>query len=121
VWVRIRGVARLGFALDANKKTRYDHTPMAPATTSSIKITSLAAVLAFCGTTLAMASAISTNGAPELVTDQPTEVQQNWNWHIQDTDIVQGDPGFAAKYSGPNSLHDGGEVRETVSLDLLRQ
>ncbi len=44
---------------------------------------------------------------------------QIWNWHVQNTDIVQGDPGFHAKYSGPNSLDSDGEVRETVSLDLL--
>jgi high affinity Mn2+ porin len=44
--------------------------------------------------------------------------EQKWNWHIQNTDIVQGYPGFDAKYSGPNSLNNHGEVRETVSLDL---
>ena len=44
---------------------------------------------------------------------------QNWNWHVQNTDIVQGYPGFPAKYSGPNSLPSGGETRETVSLDLM--
>jgi high affinity Mn2+ porin len=43
---------------------------------------------------------------------------QTWNWHVQNTDIVQGYPGFPAKYSGPNSLPSGGETRETVSLDL---
>jgi high affinity Mn2+ porin len=43
----------------------------------------------------------------------------SWNWHVQNTDIVQGYPGFSAKYSGPNSLQSGGQVRETVSLDLL--
>ena len=32
--------------------------------------------------------------------------------------ILQGDPPFRAKYSGPNSLDNHGEVRETVSLDL---
>jgi high affinity Mn2+ porin len=42
-----------------------------------------------------------------------------WNWHVQNTDIVQGYPGFSANYSGPNSLRPGGQVRETVSLDLL--
>jgi high affinity Mn2+ porin len=42
-----------------------------------------------------------------------------WNWHAQNTDIVQGYPGFAAKYSGPNSLRPGGEVRETVSVDIM--
>jgi high affinity Mn2+ porin len=44
---------------------------------------------------------------------------QAWNWHVQNTVIVQGYPAFPAEYSGPNSLHPGGEVRETVSLDLL--
>jgi high affinity Mn2+ porin len=43
----------------------------------------------------------------------------SWNWHVQNTDIVQGYPGFSPKYSGPNSLRPGGEVRETVSLDVL--
>jgi high affinity Mn2+ porin len=44
---------------------------------------------------------------------------QLWNWHVQNTDIVQGYPGFPAKYSGPNSLPAGGQARETVSLDLM--
>jgi high affinity Mn2+ porin len=44
---------------------------------------------------------------------------QNWNWHVQNTDIVQGDPGFPAKYSGQNSLNSKGEVQETVTLDLF--
>ena len=51
----------------------------------------------------------STNNAPA----------QNWNWHVQNTDIVQGYPAFSSKYSGPNSLPAGGETRETVSLDLM--
>ncbi len=45
-------------------------------------------------------------------------LEQNWNWHVQNTDIVQGDPGFPAKYSGPHSLNSEGEVQETVTLDL---
>ena len=44
---------------------------------------------------------------------------QRWNFHAQNTDIVQGYPGFSAKYSGPNSLPSGGETRESVSLDLM--
>ncbi|HEX7653467.1 MAG TPA: carbohydrate porin, partial [Verrucomicrobiae bacterium] len=44
---------------------------------------------------------------------------QTWNWHVQNTDILQGYPGFAARYTGPNSLADGGAMRETVSLDLM--
>ena len=38
---------------------------------------------------------------------------------IHISDIVQGYPGFSANYSGPNSLPDGGQTRETVSLDLM--
>ena len=53
--------------------------------------------------------------APEKSSDVE---EQLWNWHVQNTDIVQGYPGFSAKYSGPNSLPLGGQTRETVSLDL---
>src|ERR1041385_2998454 len=45
--------------------------------------------------------------------------QQSWNWHVQNTDIVQYHPGFSARYSGPNSLSSANEVKETISLDLL--
>ena len=44
---------------------------------------------------------------------------QTSNWHVQNTDIVQGDPRFPAKYSGPNSLNREGEVQETVTLELF--
>ena len=44
---------------------------------------------------------------------------QNWNWHVQNTDIVQGYPAFASAYTGPNSLPAGGQTRESVSLDLM--
>ena len=43
----------------------------------------------------------------------------NWNFHVQNTDIVQGYPAFSSKYSGPNSLPAGGEARESVSVDLM--
>jgi high affinity Mn2+ porin len=45
--------------------------------------------------------------------------EQLWNWHVQNTDIVQYHPGFTAPYSGPNSLNSASEVKETVSLDIL--
>jgi high affinity Mn2+ porin len=54
----------------------------------------------------------------ETIENQDTH-EQSWNWHVQNTDIVQGYPGFSAKYSGPNSLPPGGETRESVSLDLM--
>src|ERR1700722_4657026 len=45
--------------------------------------------------------------------------EQRWNLHVQNTDIVQGDLSFPAKYSGPSSLSPGGEVKETVSVDVM--
>ncbi len=44
---------------------------------------------------------------------------QTWNWHAQNTIVLQATPPFPAAYSGPNSLNRGGEIRETVSLDLI--
>jgi high affinity Mn2+ porin len=48
-----------------------------------------------------------------------TTTEQNWNFHLQNTEVVQGYPNFSAKYSGPNSLPRGGETRETASLDVF--
>ncbi len=57
---------------------------------------------------------------PEAPADPQPEVQQTqtWNFHMQTTMTAQGYPSFSARYSGPNSLPAGGEVRETVSWDL---
>jgi len=54
-------------------------------------------------------------------TSQPTTSpqEQTWNFHIQTTETVQGDPAFSADYSGPNSLTNTGEVKETASIDLF--
>jgi high affinity Mn2+ porin len=52
-------------------------------------------------------------------TNSPASDGQNWNFHVQNTDIVQGYPAFSSEYSGPNSLPSGGEARESVSLDLM--
>ena len=88
-------------------------------------------VLASTAALTALASQVSTNAladateatagdgtlpAPTKPADAPA---QNWNFHIQNTDIVQGYPGFYSQYSGPNSLPSGGQTRETVSLDLM--
>jgi high affinity Mn2+ porin len=45
-------------------------------------------------------------------------VTQNWNIHGQVTETPQGDPGFRALYSGPNSLNSNGEIQETFTSDL---
>jgi high affinity Mn2+ porin len=66
----------------------------------------LAAVLT---TTRAIAEELETNNVVE---------PQCWNWHVQNTAIVQYHPGFSAAYSGPNSMSPENEVRETVSLNL---
>lgn len=61
-----------------------------------------------------------TNALPAAAPEKSAEAQEQiWNVHFQNTDIVQGYPGFAAKYAGPNSLPDGGMTRETVSADLM--
>jgi len=77
-------------------------------------------------TTNATESASSEPGSPadqslpEPAVKAPEEArEQAWNWHVQNTDIVQGDLAFPAQYSGPNSLDSKGELRETVSLDLF--
>ncbi len=54
----------------------------------------------------------------EIVTNAPAG-EPAWDWRVQNTDIVQGYPGFGANYSGPNSLPNGGQTRESVSLDLM--
>jgi len=80
----------------------------------------------FCGTAAAAAQGQfqnSTNAGSAIeqspgAIQAPGPEQQTWNWHVQNTDIVQAYPGFHAPYSGPNSLRPGGEIRETVSLDL---
>jgi high affinity Mn2+ porin len=54
----------------------------------------------------------------EYPTNSPA-AQQDWNIHVQNTDIVQGHPGFSSKHSGPNRLPSGGQTRETVSPDLM--
>ena len=50
--------------------------------------------------------------------DSTKVARQKFNFHIQNTEVVQGDAGFPAKYSGPNSLNSHGEVQETVTLNF---
>jgi high affinity Mn2+ porin len=66
----------------------------------------------------AVLAAVASVATAEDATNSPA-AGQSWNFHVQNTDIVQGYPGFSSPYSGPNSLPAGGETRETVSLDLL--
>src|SRR6516165_3528457 len=63
----------------------------------------------------AQAATVDFTNAPDL----GNPPQQNWNWHVQNTDTVQYHPGIHAPYSGPNSLSSDSEVKQTVSLDVL--
>jgi len=67
-------------------------------------------------------------GTAEIPATQPTSgttekaaiaPDQAWNFHFQNTDVVQGYPSFSAKYSGRNSLPRSGEIRETVAVDAM--
>jgi high affinity Mn2+ porin len=72
------------------------------------------------GKSLAGSGAAETNSLLPAVLKSPGEPQaQTWNWHIQNTAIVQWSPAFPAEYSGPNSFRNDGDVEETVSLDLF--
>jgi high affinity Mn2+ porin len=63
---------------------------------------------------------VAPSGALGPTGDQAAGVaEQRWNVHLQNTDILQGDPSVPARYSGPNSLNKKGEVDETVTLDIF--
>ena len=68
---------------------------------------------------LALCPVLATSVAAQNTTPDSDIREQRWNFHVQNTDIVQGYPAFSAKYSGPNSLPSGGQTRESVSLDLM--
>jgi high affinity Mn2+ porin len=72
-------------------------------------------------TWLVCLAAASFKGAAQesLPSGGSSVAEQSWNLHFQNTDIVQGDPSFAAKYYGPNSLNSEGEVQETVAADVF--
>lgn len=84
-----------------------------------LKTAGAAATLACAAGTLQAADATTNSVAAPALEKSPDAQAQNWNWHVQNTDIVQGYPAYSAPYSGPNSLPTGGQTRETVSLDLM--
>jgi high affinity Mn2+ porin len=45
--------------------------------------------------------------------------EPRFNFHAQTTVVAQGDPAFAADYSGPNSLNSEGERELTLAADLF--
>jgi high affinity Mn2+ porin len=81
----------------------------------------LASAPTWLAVTLAVAGDQSSMSSPAnaLAPDAGNAQEQFWNWHVQNTDIVQYHPGFPSRYSGLNSLSSANEVKETVSLDFL--
>ncbi|MHB8519402.1 MAG: carbohydrate porin [Limisphaerales bacterium] len=86
----------------------------------SLQTLGLAALAAGAAIRLPAATEPATNALTSVaIAPSPAVRQEDWSWHVQNTDIVQYHPSFPAPYSGPNSLHNFNEVEETVSLDLL--
>ena len=57
-------------------------------------------------------------GAP-LEEKAATSEHQDWLFHIQATEIFQGQPGFHAPYSGINSILPADDFRQTSNVDLF--
>src|SRR5260221_11258146 len=45
--------------------------------------------------------------------------KQNWAIHFDAIEVLQGQPGFHAPYSGTNSLHPGDNFRQTTEPDIF--
>jgi high affinity Mn2+ porin len=73
----------------------------------------------FCPVHFSFAQTNAAAAGREDLGTQDNDGAPRWNWHAQNTDIVQYHPGFPSQYSGPNSLSSANEVKETVSIDLL--
>ena len=85
-----------------------------------LKMFGTGTALAFAGANLIHAADSSTNLVTASSSDQSTNAAtQNWNFHVQNTDIIQYHPAFNAPYSGPNSLPHNSEVKSTESLDFM--
>jgi len=71
-----------------------------------------------CSTDLASGD-LKTPGKVPLEKKADSSEQQNWLFHFQGTEILRGQPGFHAPYSGINSLHPGDNFRQTTTADLF--
>src|ERR1017187_5029447 len=127
-WGKLRTDVRLGGANDKNATemtTRRIRRSGALISIATMAVVACSAA-ALSGATNAVETAA---GGPGSSTDKPLPEavakagdegrEQIWNWHVQNTDIIQYHPGITAPYSGPNSLSSASEVKETISLDLI--
>ncbi|MCX6903009.1 MAG: hypothetical protein NTW03_05945, partial [Verrucomicrobia bacterium] len=83
----------------------------------NINLAKLGAIAAAAGVAASrtLAAETATNSLSESLATKPASpTEQLWNWHLQNTDIIQATPAFPAKYSGPHSLDSQGEIRESV-------
>lgn len=62
---------------------------------------------------------VSTAWGQDPTAQAKSDAEQWWNWHVQGTATFQGDAGFPANYSGPQSLSDKAQGRETFAADLF--
>jgi high affinity Mn2+ porin len=62
--------------------------------------------------------AAATNLPPSNL-DESAATSSLWNWHLQNTVVVQSHGRFPALYSGPQSLTSTSETKQTVSLDVF--
>ncbi len=70
----------------------------------------------------AQLDATNTSGSGPLtssIASTNATAEQWWNFHAQNTDLLDYHPHVPARYSGPNSLSQVSEFQETVSLDLM--
>lgn len=63
-------------------------------------------------------TATATNVPPSDVGER-TATSPLWNWHLQNTVVVQSHGRFPALYSGPQSLTSTSETKQTVSFDVF--
>jgi len=108
--------------LDDHPERKRDVSPLGPMPMTPSARIAWGYSLLMAALTCLFCLTVSFNGAAQESPppESSTNAQmQTWNWHVQNTDIVQGDPAFSAKYYGSNSLNSEGEVQETVTLDLF--
>jgi high affinity Mn2+ porin len=60
---------------------------------------------------------------PDLKDNAPNDQaqdfkQQNWSFHVQGTEIAQGQPGFHSPYAGTNSLRSNDNFKQASSFDI---
>lgn len=50
--------------------------------------------------------------------ESQTQERQNWLFHMQGTEVAQGQPGFRSPYQGTNSLKPDDNFKQSSSLDI---